>query len=507
MGTQNENEITELTFEIPEEYQDWNKRIVFITSDGKFWDYIQDNTYLIKKNITKYKEVQAYIWLTNEEEDFRTREFTLKFYHNEEAESQVPTEEQIDGFNTLITTLNLEITRVDNKENELNGIIADLQYKLDTDYFKGEKGDKGEQGTAGISPTVETETIEDGVRVTITDVQGTHIFKVLNGKDGEVDEEVVSQAVTEYLDTHSIVVPTKISDLTNDSNFVEDANYVHTDNNYSTQEKQKLQELSNYDDTEISQAIQNKVDKEQGKSLILDTEIQRLANITNYNDTEVKQSITNLNNNKANKNEIPDVSSFITKTVNDLTNYYLKNETYSRAEVNSLIGQISTVSIEVVQALPANAQTNVIYFVPKTGTTDDVYNEYIYVNDSWELIGNTEIDLTGYATENWVNVQIANFLTQAQIETLISNSLTGYARTQDIPTNLSELNDDSTHRLVTDAEKNTWNGKANMSDILDVSSFITNTANNLTNYYSKSEIDTALDNYISEIASLVGGDA
>lgn len=35
-GTQNENKVTELTFEIPEEYQDWNKRIVFITSDAKY---------------------------------------------------------------------------------------------------------------------------------------------------------------------------------------------------------------------------------------------------------------------------------------------------------------------------------------------------------------------------------------------------------------------------------------------------------------------------------------
>lgn len=33
------------------------------------------------------------------------------------------------------------------------------------------------------------------------------------------------------------------------------------------------------------------------------------------------------------------------------------------------------------------------------------------------------------------------------------------------PTALSELTDDSTHRVVTDAEKTTWNGKANASDI------------------------------------------
>lgn len=35
-------------------------------------------------------------------------------------------------------------------------------------------------------------------------------------------------------------LPTKISDLTNDSNFVEDSSYVHTDNNFTSTEKTKL---------------------------------------------------------------------------------------------------------------------------------------------------------------------------------------------------------------------------------------------------------------------------
>jgi len=37
-----------------------------------------------------------------------------------------------------------------------------------------------------------------------------------------------------------VTVPTKLTDLTNDGNFVTDANYVHTDNNYTTAEKNKL---------------------------------------------------------------------------------------------------------------------------------------------------------------------------------------------------------------------------------------------------------------------------
>lgn len=42
-------------------------------------------------------------------------------------------------------------------------------------------------------------------------------------------------------------VPTKISQLKNDDNTVKDASYVHTDNNYSTEEKNKLAGLSNYE--------------------------------------------------------------------------------------------------------------------------------------------------------------------------------------------------------------------------------------------------------------------
>ena len=38
----------------------------------------------------------------------------------------------------------------------------------------------------------------------------------------------------------NIVVPTKTSDITNDSDFPSDASYVHTDNNYTTTEKTKL---------------------------------------------------------------------------------------------------------------------------------------------------------------------------------------------------------------------------------------------------------------------------
>ena len=64
-----------------------------------------------------------------------------------------------------------------------------------------------------------------------------------------------------------LILPTKTSDLTNDSNFVSDVNYIHTDNNFTTVEKQKLGTLANYDDTAIKKQIAEKQDKLSTKQL------------------------------------------------------------------------------------------------------------------------------------------------------------------------------------------------------------------------------------------------
>ena len=52
------------------------------------------------------------------------------------------------------------------------------------DGAPGAQGPKGDPGAAGFSPTVATEAIEGGTRVTITDAEGPHSFDVLNGTGG-----------------------------------------------------------------------------------------------------------------------------------------------------------------------------------------------------------------------------------------------------------------------------------------------------------------------------------
>lgn len=49
----------------------------------------------------------------------------------------------------------------------------------------------------------------------------------------------------------------------------------------------------------------------------------------------------------------------------------------------------------VVEELPTTGEDNTIYLVPKSSSkTNNYYDEYMYIDSSWELIGNTEIDLS-----------------------------------------------------------------------------------------------------------------
>lgn len=92
-------------------------------------------------------------------------------------------------------------------------------------------------------------------------------------------------------------------------------------------------------------------------------------------------------------------SGFITKAVNDLTNYYQKLETYTKEEVQSLISALNSVTLQKVESLPESGESNVIYLVPKSGSGNDIYDEYIYIDGKPEHIGSTQVDLSNYVQE------------------------------------------------------------------------------------------------------------
>ena len=84
------------------------------------------------------------------------------------------------------------------------------------------------------------------------------------GKPGPKGQKGDSYILTDADKTEiakKIKLPTKTSELENDSNFVSDVKYNHTDENFTAAEKKKLGTLVNYNDTELKNQIAEKQDK------------------------------------------------------------------------------------------------------------------------------------------------------------------------------------------------------------------------------------------------------
>ncbi len=150
------------------------------------------------------------------------------------------------------------------------------------------------------------------------------------------------------------------------------------------------------------------------------------------NNQNIDSFTLNQSNNKSINIDVPEKTSdiqndsgFITNTVNNLANYYLKSETYTKTEVSNLINAAVSGRFQKVNALPAQGEANVIYLVPKaTVLVDNIYDEYIWEDDSWELIGDTQIDLSGYVTDDDLTAALQNYVTSATFNATISNYYT-----------------------------------------------------------------------------------
>ena len=112
----------------------------------------------------------------------------------------------------------------------------------------------------------------------------------------------------------------------------------------------------------------------------------------------------------------------MTNVVNDLVNYYLKSETYSKTEVDNIITAVKNSRFEVVSALPTtDIKTNVIYLVPAASSqTNNVKDEYIYLNNAWEKIGSTSVDLTNYVTDDDLSTALNDYVANSDLETILA---------------------------------------------------------------------------------------
>lgn len=82
--------------------------------------------------------------------------------------------------------------------------------------------------------------------------------------------------------------------------------------------------------------------------------------------------------------------------------------TYSSSKIIELTQGLGF-DVEIVQALPQTGDAQTIYMLPKADSAaTDVYDEYIYTNNAWEKIGNTQTDLSQYYTKSETDTLLAS---------------------------------------------------------------------------------------------------
>lgn len=155
------------------------------------------------------------------------------------------------------------------------------------------------------------------------------------------------------------------------------------------------------------------------------------------------------------------------------TDYYKKSEVYSKTEVQSLMSALNTLKFQIVDTLPTeNIDAKTIYLTAKADSeSGNAYDENIYINGAWEVIGDTTIDLSDYYKKSEADAKFMTDYTEtdptvpawakaANKPSYTATEVGALPANTSIPTKLSDLAADASHRTVNDAEKEAWNSKA-----------------------------------------------
>ena len=257
----------------------------------------------------------------------------------------------------------------------------------------------------------------------------------------------------------------------------------------SEEDIEKWNSVNNYDDTELREIINNKPDTND-----IPTNVSELNNDSGYITEIPKEYITEDELNSKNyltkhqdishlatKEEIPTIPTNVSAFNNDkgyLTKHqdisHLATKVYVDDTIVEAIRNVKTTDFKTAEVLPTeNISTNTIYLISKEAAENNIYEEYIYVNNSWEKIGETDVDLSQYYTKE--DIDDKGYLTNHQD---ISHLATK-EELPTVPTNISAFNNDkgyltsfeetdplfkaSPSANITNNDIDNWNNKSEFS--------------------------------------------
>ena len=284
-----------------------------------------------------------------------------------------------------------------------------------------------------------------------------------------IDEKFLDKAGLIYYDTkvkardaQKSELPTKLTDLNNDGNFVQDVAYKHTDNNYTDAEKTKLAGIDTGADANVIEAItvngsaaqiSNKTvnvtiptklgDLANDGNFVQDANYvhtdnnytaadkSKLAGIDESADVNLIESVKvngaplEIDSGKAVNITVPTDNASLAngagyQTATDVNNLINAKGYQTASQVNSIVNtavaNAAHLKRAIVDVLPESGEENTIYLVPSASSKDgNVKDEYMWINSAWEKIGSSEVDLTGYLKESDLTV-----ITTAEIDAMFA---------------------------------------------------------------------------------------
>ena len=304
--------------------------------------------------------------------------------------------------------------------------------------------------------------------------------KVQSGNDSSasIDDTNVSDSTTYSSTKITNDFYTKANATTDLSNKVDTTTFeTHTNNadvHISAVDRAKWDNKSDFDGKYTSLTDTPTIPTVDVNKEYVDTELTKKVNVadmptnvstfTNDSKYQTETDVTNTLATYAKKTEIPtnisaltNDSNFITNAVDSLVNYYTKTETYSQAEINTLLGNLTgKLSAKIVTELPTETSeisTSTMYLIA-VEEQEGTYAQYMYIDNAWASLGKTTVDLTNYYSKTEVDTKLSDKADKASIPVIPTNvsaftndsgyltehqSLDGYAKTNEIPTVTNDL--------------------------------------------------------------------
>lgn len=104
------------------------------------------------------------------------------------------------------------------------------------------------------------------------------------------------------------------------------------------------------------------------------------------------------------------------KAVNVDLSAYAKSSDVTK-EIASAVSGVTQIDYSVVEALPSTGKKGVIYLVANSGSGNNIYDEYIYINSKFEKLGSREMDLSSYAKKTDIPTKVSSLTNDSGYQT------------------------------------------------------------------------------------------